>query len=146
MRTIHQILLMGCLLAGFAGGALEVRAQDGSRALQALMIQAQHEAAPADRRMAAVEYKLRRVFQFPHYRYIGEGRTELAARGEGTIRLPQGHRLEIKDAGGSQVQVRWFRGGEALLSTGVSVSRDGPVVLGGIPSGEGTLILVLTEL
>lgn len=142
IRTHMFLRMVGMLLLLTAGAA---RAQDGGMKLQAMMIQGQHEAAPQDQRLAGVEPKLRRVFQFPHYLYIGSGNASLAAGGDGRISLPQGHRLDVKHNGGGNVQVRWFRGSEALLSTGVSVSRDGPVVLGGIPSGEGTLIIVLTE-
>ncbi len=121
------------------------QADDGMITLQALMIQAQNESAPIDRRLEKVEYKLRRVFGFQFYRYVGEGNLALASRGEGTISLPDGHRLQIRLGGrGGHAEVRWSRNNEPLLSTSVALSRNAPIVLGGIPANGGKLILVLT--
>lgn len=138
LRIIAWVAVIAALGVPHAG------AQDAMH-LQALMIQAQHAPAPADPRLESVEFKLRRVFQFQHYRYIGEGRTSVSQGEESTMSLPQGHRLRVKATGPGRVEVRWLRGGEALLSTGVSLSSDSPVILGGVPSGDGTLILVLSE-
>lgn len=122
-----------------------VHADDGMVTLQALMIQAQNESAPIDRRLEKVEYKLRRVFGFQFYRYVGEGNIALPSRGDGTIALPDGHRLHIRLGGrGGHAEVRWSRNDEPLLSTSVALSRKAPVVLGGIPANGGKLILVLT--
>jgi hypothetical protein len=132
------VLLAGLFITSAASG------QD-IRNLQAMMIMAQHEMAPMDRRLERVEYKLRRVFQFPYYRYVGEGRIALSPGAEGTIRLPDDHELKVKAGNKGRVEVRWTQREKPLLSTSVSVSRNAPVVLGGVPEGEGTLILVLTE-
>ncbi len=122
-----------------------VHADDGMVTLQALMIQAQNESAPIDRRLEKVEYKLRRVFGFQFYRYVGEGSLALPSRGDGTISLPDGHRLQIRLGGrGGHAEVRWSRNNEPLLSTSVALSRNAPIVLGGIPANGGKLILVLT--
>jgi hypothetical protein len=122
-----------------------VHADDGLVTLQALMIQAQNESAPIDRRLEKVEYKLRRVFGFQFYRFVGEGNIALPSRGDGTISLPDGHRLQIRLGGrGGHAEVRWSRNNEPLLSTSVALSRNAPVVLGGIPANGGKLILVLT--
>jgi hypothetical protein len=109
------------------------------------MIQAQNEGAPIDRRLERVEYKLRRVFGFQYYRYVGEGSLSLLAGGEGTVALPDGHRLRVRLArGGGRAEVAWTRGDQALLSTAVGLARNAPIVLGGVPSNGGKLILVLT--
>lgn len=113
--------------------------------LQAMMIQAQNEPAPMDRRLERVEYKLRRVFGFNYYSYVGEGSLMLNAGSEATMSLPRGHSLRIRLGGKGKAEVRWFRDGEALLSTSVGLSRNSPVVLGGVPSDGGTLILVLDQ-
>lgn len=133
-----MVLMVGLLWTTTASG------QD-IRNLQAMMIMAQHEMAPIDRRLERVEYKLRRVFQFPYYRYVGEGSIALMPGAEGTIRLPDDHELKVKAGGKGRLEVRWTQRQKPLLSTSVSVSRNAPIVLGGVPQGEGRLILVLTE-
>lgn len=139
LKQFLCLVLVWLALAPFARG------DDGTVTLQALMIQAQNESAPIDRRLEKVEYKLRRVFGFQFYRYVGEGNLALASRGEGTISLPDGHRLQIRLGGrGGHAEVRWSRNDEPLLSTSVALSRNAPVVLGGIPANGGKLILVLT--
>lgn len=139
-----RIKLYSFLVWGLGMIAGQTFAEGQVTTLQAMMIRAQHEAAPMDRRLERVEYKLRRVFQFPFYLYVGEGSLALGNQGEGNIALPDQHKLHVRMGGKGRVEVRWFRGDEALLSTSVSVSRDAPVVLGGVPSGDGTLILVLS--
>lgn len=141
-HRFHWVLAVIFLLVTSFSSA---RAEDGMLSLQVLMIQAQNESAPIDRRLEKVEYKLRRVFGFQFYRYIGEGSVSLPQRGEGSVSLPDGHRLQIRLGGkGGHAEVRWFRNQEPLLSTSVGISRDAPIVLGGIPSNGGKLILVLT--
>lgn len=146
MNDKKHIVWIGLLAAFFfvAGGA-PVAADDRAVTLQVLMIQAQNESAPIDRRLERVEYKLRRVFGFQFYRYVGEGSVTLPARGEGAVSLPDGHRLQVRLGGkGGRAEVRWIRNDEPLLSTSVGLARNAPVVLGGIPSNGGKLILVLT--
>jgi len=113
--------------------------------LHAMMIQAQNDPAPMDRRLEKVEFKLRRVFGFNYYSYVGEGSIVLGSGSEGTMSLPNGHRLTIRLGGKGKAEVRWYRDSEALLSTSVGLSRNSPVVLGGVPSDGGTLILVLDQ-
>ncbi len=140
-KTFSTIVLLA-LATAFAPEP--VSAQGGPVTVQALMIQAQNESAPTDARLQQVEYRLRRVFGFLYYRYLGEGRVTLAEGAEGTINLPQGHRLAIRMSQQNRAEVRWIRDGEALLSTGVALSRDAPIVLGGVPSNGGVVIVVLT--
>lgn len=114
--------------------------------VKALMIQAQNESAPIDRRLEQVEFKLRRVFGFQFYKYVAEGSITLSPGAQGTIALDNGHRLVVQLAGGSRnkAEVRWFQDQRPLLSTSVKLSRDGPLVLGGVPVDGGKLIVVLT--
>ncbi|HMP88592.1 MAG TPA: hypothetical protein PJ991_00240 [Kiritimatiellia bacterium] len=143
---MHQIKLT--ILMAFASIMMMPtlsQAQSETLTLQALMIQAQNDSAPIDRRLERVEYKLRRVFGFQFYRYIGEGSVTLTSRGEGVINLPDGHRLQVRLRGRGNAEVRWLKENEPQLSASVGISRNSPVVLGGIPANGGKLIIVITE-
>lgn len=144
MKNMACMMVVIGLALGMAGPSMA--GEPGLVTLQALMIQAQHEEAPIDRRLDKVEFKLRRVFGFPHYQYVGEGSITLPARGQGVIDLPNGHRLRVQLSGGrgSPVEVRWLQEKRPLLSTSVAIPRDAPVVLGGVSANGGKLILVLS--
>jgi hypothetical protein len=144
MQMKTWMLITLALAVSVLGFSPAAHGQENLVTLQALMIQAQNEPAPIDRRLEKVEYKLRRVFGFQFYRYVGEGNISLLPGGEGSIELPDGHRLHVRRGGKGGAEVRWSRNDEALLSTSVNISRDAPVVLGGIPSNGGKLIVVLT--
>ena len=68
--------------------------------------------------------------------------------GETTIDLGKGHSLEVKlrkDKGDKvKAEVRWVRDGKAVVSTSVTMAHNQPVVLGGVKSDGGTLIVTLT--
>ena len=132
-----------CLLASWA------RAQsDDLLSVNAILIRASNDPAPLDTRLDVIEYKLRRLFQFEHYRFMGEGTATLGLPGESVLSIGSGNRMEIHvfHADGSRVrtQVRWLKDEQVLLSTTVVMSRNVPVVLGGVPDGNGTLIVALT--
>jgi len=139
-------LLAGLIVAAWGLTVVPAMAQGDTVTLQVLMIQAQNDSAPIDRRLEKVEYKLRRVFGFQFYRFIGESSITLPPRGEGVVELPDGHRLRVRISGkGKNAEVRWFRNDEAQFSASVGIAKNSPVVLGGIPSNGGKLIMVLTE-
>jgi hypothetical protein len=142
--NIKTKFLLSLMIVSLGLTCISARGQEGTVTLQVLMIQAQNESAPIDRRLEKVEYKLRRVFGFQFYRYVGEGNISLPSRGQGEISLPDGHRLTLSLGGKGKAEVRWFRNEEPLLSTSVGLSREAPVVLGGVPANGGKLILVLT--
>jgi len=145
MMSMKTWIFSTWLVMSVGLGFLPALAQEKVVTVQALMIQAQNDSAPIDRRLEKVEYKLRRVFGFQFYRYVGEGSVTLTPRGEGTIALPDGHQLQVRlGSKGGGAEVRWLRNNDPLLSTSVSLSRDAPVVLGGIPSNGGKLIVVLS--
>jgi hypothetical protein len=122
-------------------------AQD-TLSVNAILIRASNDPAPLDTRLDVIEYKLRRLFQFEHYRFMGEGTATLGLPGESVLSIGSGNRMEIHvfHADGSRVrtQVRWLKNDQVLLSTTVVMSRNVPVVLGGVPDGNGTLIVALT--
>lgn len=115
--------------------------------VEAMLILASNDPAPLDLRLERVEYKLRPLFRFEYYRHLGEGRGILNLPGETTLALGDGHYLELRGSakdGGTRMEVRWLRGGQALLNTAVNLKPGKPVILGGVPHEKGTLIVTLT--
>ena len=115
--------------------------------LDAMLIMASNDPAPLDRRLERVEFKLRPLFRFEYYRFMGEGTGMLHLPGETSVALGDGHYLQLRGSakdGGTRLEVRWFRGEQALLNTAVNLKPGKPVILGGVPQGNGTLIVTLT--
>jgi hypothetical protein len=146
MRAHSHVL--GAALAAFAlWGAAAWGAEHGPVTVRAVLIRASNEPAAQDARLENVEYKLRRIFGFEYYRFMGESSAALPAGGEATLDLGGGHRLRISmgDADGSvRAVVRWYRGDDLVLNTTVRAQRKTPVILGGASEGNGTLIITLT--
>lgn len=119
----------------------------GPVTVDAMLILASDDPAPLDRRLERVEYKLRPLFRFEHYRHMGEGTGMLNLPGDTTVALGDGYHLELRGSardGGTRLEVRWFRGAQALLNTAVHLKPGKPVILGGVPHDKGTLIVTLT--
>lgn len=139
MRT--WVIAGMCLLAG----AFAVCAETVS--LEAMRILASNEPAPLDRRLERVEYQLRPLFRFEHYRHLADSSVAVNLPGSATLALGDGHYLAVNATardGKVRVEVRWMRGQESLLSTAVNLQRGKPVILGGVPQGDGKLIVTLT--
>lgn len=141
-RSLAWILIGVCLLiAGPTRAA-------GAATFKAVLIYASDEPAPLDRRLEHIEFKLRRMLKFSHYRYMGGGELSLALPGEGAIQLGGGQQLKVgaapADGGKIRVQVQWLRDGKVVLRTTVKLSRRSPAVLGGISDRKGKLIVSLT--
>lgn len=134
MKRFPLIAAIWLALAGAAPAADQIHA---------LMIEASNEPAIIDRRLEHVEYKLRRVFQFPYYHFVAEQTVIAPADGQVAVPLANGHRLVLSGKG-LRVTVQWFKGDDILLTTKVSLNRGAPVILGGVPHGDGTLIVALT--
>ena len=133
---------MVILLVGWAGPVLA-----GMVNLDAMLILASDDAAPLDRRLERVEFKLRPLFRFQYYRFLGEGSGAFQLPGETSIALGDGHYLQLRGTAkddGTRVEVRWFRGDQPLLNTAVVLKKGKPVILGGVPQGNGKLIVTLT--
>lgn len=141
MKRWLTIFMLGAML-GAATAAAEVVDLD------AMMILASDEPAPLDRRLERVEYQLRPLFRFQYYRHLGGSSASVNLPGTATIALGDGYHLEVRAAGrdGKKVraEVRWFRGDQPLLSTGVNLNPGKPVILGGVPHDKGKLIVTLT--
>lgn len=135
-------------MAAILGLAAPARAAEPVT-VTAVMIHASNKPAPIDRRIENIEYKLRKIFKFEHYRHAGAGSISVTLPGSGTIQLGDGHRLEIEasDAGKGYVrtQVTWSRGGTRLISSSTKVKRRAaPTVIGGPSQGAGKLIVTLS--
>jgi hypothetical protein len=117
--------------------------------LKAVLIHASNHPAPIDSRLERVEYKLRRIFGFEHYRFLGESSVILNLPGDASLDLARGHRLKLSGskAKGDSVRVRveWLSGDESLLTTSVVMERkSAPAILGG-PAHEGGNLIVTLE-
>ncbi len=144
----HNKSLAWALFACLLLAAPFARAQSGQVSISAILIRASNDPAPLDRRLDAIEYKLRRLFQFEHYRFMGEGSATLGLPSNGVLTLGHGVRLEVHafsaDRDRIRAQVKWSRNEEVLLSTTVVMTKNVPVILGGVPDGNGTLIISLS--
>lgn len=138
-RRFISILLLLTLAASSAWA--------GMVSLDAMLILASDDPAPLDRRLERVEFKLRPLFRFQYYRFLGEGSGSLNLPGETTVALGDGHYLQLRGSekdDATRVEVRWFRGDQPLLNTAVNLKKGKPVILGGVPQGTGKLIITLT--
>ena len=137
-----------CCALFFLSVATPVRAENDQVTLTAMLIRASNDGAPLDQRLDAIEYKLRRVFQFEYYRFMGESSSTFHLPGDGSLSLGQGIRLEFHSFHAERdrirSQVKWMRNDDVLLSTTVVMSRNVPVILGGVPDNGGTLIVTVT--
>ena len=147
VRSRAGLLLVAAMLLELVV-PLDSASAGGQATLQAVMIHASNSPAPIDRRLENIEYKLRRVFGFEHYRHVGEGSVTISLPGEGTIDLGGGYRLMLRSSntkdGRIRTQVTWSKGGATLLSTSTKVRRGAPpTVIGGASQGGGKLIVTL---
>ena len=139
-RGLTILALVGLL--GVVSAAAEVVNLD------AMMILASDDPAPLDRRLERVEFQLRPLFRFQYYRHMGGSSAAVNLPGTANIALGDGYHLEVRASGreGKKVraEVRWFRGDQPLLSSGVNLQPGKPVILGGVPHDKGKLIVTLT--
>lgn len=135
------VIVVALLLA--AGGS----ALAETVTIEAMRILASNDPAPLDRRLERVEYQLRPLFRFEHYRHLGDSSMSVNLPGTINLALGDGHFLAVSASsrdGRVRAEVRWMRGQESLLSTAVNLQRGKPVILGGVPEGDGKLIVTLT--
>ena len=136
-------ILFAWLLLGIASFA---RAETAD--LEAYLIYASNDPAPLDYHLDAVIPKLRSVLKFQNYELMGQGGGMVNSPGETTIDLGKGHSLEVKvkrEKGERfRVEVRWIHGGKNMVSTAATVSRNQPLILGGVKHANGNLVVTLT--
>ena len=136
------------ILAAIVLGLTVLGAAPAARAqmeIEAMLILASNEPAPLDRRLERVDYLLRPVLRFETYRLLGQGSVLLQMPASTSIALGDGHVLNIvsdRDRR-NRVEVTWLRGNTRLLSTAVNLQRGKPAILGGVPQGDGRLIVTL---
>lgn len=135
-------IALALLLGLWAGPVLAEMAS-----FDAMLIKASNESAPLDARLERVEYQLRPLLRFESYRLLNQASGSVNVPGETSLALGDGYLLLVrasKKDGGIRYEVRWLRGDQALLNTTVTLKRGKTAVLGGVPEGEGKLIVVLT--
>jgi hypothetical protein len=114
--------------------------------LESMRIRASAQSGVADGRLDTIVPKLRKVFQFQGYSLEGKAAATVNVPGDTTMDLGGGNSLEVKltkDGNRIKAQVAWIQDGKRVLSTGVTMSKGQPVVLGGVPKGNDTLIVTL---
>ncbi|MBW7909265.1 MAG: hypothetical protein H3C50_10190 [Kiritimatiellae bacterium] len=132
-------IVLAAVCVGFATPALAQQPME----VEAMLILASNEPAPLDRRLERVDYLLRPVLRFETYRLLGQGSVLLGAGGSTSLALGDGHVLYLRMGKKGHVEVSWQRGEERLLSTSVGLQRNKPTILGGVPQGDGRLIVTL---
>lgn len=139
MKTIT-----GILFAFFLLGAV-VPAEAEPIEVEAMLILASNEPAPLDRRLERVDYLLRPLLRFETYKLLGQGSVMLNADTSTSLALGDGYVLYLNTSKGKKnhVEVSWQRGDTRLLSTSVTLQRNKPAILGGVPQGDGKLIVTL---
>ena len=116
--------------------------------IKGIMILASEKPGKSDNRVRPYEGKLRRLFKFEHYQFLGEGRSNIAVPGQTAFSLGGGFRLAVQmtDAGDNRFRARveWTRGSTRLIKTTVLMRKGTPTILGGPAHGGGHLIVILT--
>lgn len=130
----------------FALGVCVARADTAD--MEAMLIYASNDPAPLDYHLDKVVPKLRSVLKFQNYELLGRGDGAINAPGETTIDLGKGHSLEVKVRPDKKdrfkVEVRWLHDGKVQVSTGATMGRNQPVVLGGVKHANGNLVVTLS--
>lgn len=147
MRVKCRLPITGCRLLiaiGLLACATGVSAQTVT--LEAKLIHASDRPAALDTRLDAIEFRLRRIFQFEHYGFLNETRTLITLPSQTRVDIGNGYTLDVKASsrdGRIRAEIQWYRGSQRMMSTSVSQKRGVPAILGGPPHDGGTLILVL---
>lgn len=114
--------------------------------LDAMLIHASDRPAALDTRLDRIEYKLRRIFQFEHYAFMGETRTLINLPSQTRVDIGHGYTLDVSASsrdGRVRAEIQWYRGDERMMRTSIAQKRGVPAILGGPPHDGGVLILVV---
>lgn len=140
-RVHSRLIILGLTCLWWTG-----LAQAQPLNMETRLIHASDRPAALDTRLDAIEYRLRRIFQFEHYAFLGETRTLLNLPSQVRVDLGHGYHLQVRarDRGGRvQADIEWFRGAQRLINTSITQRQGVPAILGGPPHDGGTLILVV---
>jgi hypothetical protein len=143
MRPIHIVL---ALVATAILLPLGAAAADGA-SVHALLISASNRKGVPDPKLAEYETTLRRNLPLDTFRLTGEGSARIAAGGQASVSLGQGHRLDLtseKGGGpGIRLKVQWTSGNRVVMNTALTLQPGVPAVLGRRGGDESEVPVVL---
>ena len=142
-----KALLIGIVVALALLGPVPARAADVV-SFDAMLILANNDGAPLDRRLDQFGNQLRRIFKFEYFKHLGEGRTQVSLPSEFEVDLGSGQVLKVKASGSGdrvRAEVEWVGDGKSKLKTTVNMKKGAHAILGGVPDKDkkGTLIVAL---
>ena len=147
-RVSPSIFLCLTLFLGISLCATQTQAEAAKVSLRATMILASNEKGPNDAKVKRFAGKLRRLFNFTHYRLYGEGSAAIEMPGEASFSLGHSFRMEVKVslAAKNKIRagVRWMKGKTTLINTVLVMQKGAPAILGG-PSHQGGNLIVILE-
>jgi hypothetical protein len=144
MRTITLTL---SLLLGLVAMPAPARAAEAA-SVQAILINATKEKAPADRRLAPYEETLQRNLPESSFHLVSEGSASVVGpNGRATISLGGAHRIELeggaKDAEGIHLKIQWLNGKTVVMNNSFTLRPGVPVVQLLRPSDDGKVPIVI---
>lgn len=145
-RLIHLTL---ALLLGIVATAPVALAADGA-SVQALLISASKGGKGSDPALAPYEATLKRTLPFDTFKLTAQGSASVSgAKSNASISLGAGHRIQLSGVtradDGIKVRVEWTKGGEAMMSTSLTLQPGVPAVLGRAGDGEVPVVLLIAK-
>lgn len=144
MRPIRYAL---CLLVALAASAFAAPAAE-TTSVNAVLIIATKEKAPADPRLAPYEANLQRNLPESSFRFVGEGRATLADRNSrASLSLGSGHTVELqggaREGDGIRINVVWRNGKTTVMNNSFTFQPGVPIVLGLRPVSDDNVPIVI---
>jgi hypothetical protein len=125
---------------------LSVHAADNI-SVQAILITASKEKAPADSRLASYEETLQRNLPESSFKFVAERTASVAPKGSANIVLASGHRVELeggtRDTSGISLKVRWLNAKTVVMTNSFVFQPGVPIVLLHRPSGDANVPIVI---
>ncbi len=146
MKTYWTYLIALSILFSLAGAPASGASGDAV-SVQATLIRASNDSNAIDRRLQKYESKLRKVFRFSSYQFLGEGRGKVTLPGETKFSIASAYRMEIKATPAKdnkvRAEIRWTKGNTTLINATVVMQKGTPTILGGPSHNGGNLIVIL---
>jgi hypothetical protein len=131
----------------FGAGAAEAAAP-GSVAVDIGVVAASNEGTSIDPALSALRTKLQSMFTYTSYKMLDRMKRTLAVGEAGDFALPGGRSMRVTPVPAPDKKVRLAvqitEGGRSLLTTTLGLSRGGMVLVGGLPSPSGVMILMIS--